>query len=82
MKAKKQKAEQDIVHHDDLKIPKLSPLKANLQMKCNSFFHRQSTQVRKLLTNKPTTAIPILKRVWDQLYKDPKMRVHMNKYWK
>ena len=38
MKAKNQKAEQDIVHHDDLKIPKLSPLKANLQMKCNYFF--------------------------------------------
>ena len=34
------------------------------------------------MTNKPTTAIPILKHVWDQLYKDPKMRVHMNKYWK
>ena len=26
--------------------------------------------------------IPILKHVWDQLYKDPKMRVLMNKYWK
>ena len=82
MKAKKQKAVQDIVHHDDLKIPKLNPLKANLQMKCNSFFCRQSTQVRKLLTNKPTTVIPILKHVWGQLYKDSKMRVHMNKYWK
>ena len=35
-----------------------------------------------MLTDKPTTAIPILKHVWDQLYKDPKMRVHMNKYWK
>ena len=26
--------------------------------------------------------IPILKYVRDQLYKDPNMRVHMNKYWK
>ena len=77
-----QKAVQDIIHHDDLKIPKLSPLKANLQMKCNSFFCQRSTPVRKLLTNKPTTAIPILKHVWDQLYKGLKMRVHMNKYWK
>ena len=37
--------------------------------------------VRKFLTTKPGTAIPILKHVWDQLYKIPKMRVLMNKYW-
>ena len=37
--------------------------------------------VRKLLTTKPGTAIPILKHVWDQLYKIPEMRVLMNKYW-
>ena len=37
--------------------------------------------VRKLLTTKPGTAIPILKHVWDQLYQIPEMRVHMNKYW-
>ena len=30
---------------------------------------------------KPTTAIPILKHVWDQLYKIPSVRVLMNKYW-
>ena len=38
--------------------------------------------VCKLLTTKPATAIPILKHVWDQLYKNPGMRVLMNKYWK
>ena len=37
--------------------------------------------VRKLLTTKPGTAIPILKHVWDQLYKIPEMRILMNKYW-
>ena len=37
--------------------------------------------VHKLLTTKPGTAIPILKHVWDQLYKIPEMRVLMNKYW-
>ena len=37
--------------------------------------------VCKLLTMKPGTAIPILKHVWDQLYKIPEMRVLMNKYW-
>ena len=37
--------------------------------------------VCKLLTTKPTTAIPILKHVWDQLYKIPEMRVLMNQYW-
>ena len=31
---------------------------------------------------KPTTAIPILKHVWDQLYKIPEMRVLMNQYWR
>ena len=38
--------------------------------------------VLKLLTTKPNTAIPILKHVWDQLYKIPEMCVLMNKYWR
>ena len=38
--------------------------------------------VHKLLTTKPTTAIPTLKHVWDQLYKIPEMHVLMNTYWR
>ena len=38
--------------------------------------------IHKLLTTKPTTAIPILKHVWDQLYKLPEMHVLMNQFWR
>ena len=43
-------------------------LKPNLQIKCNfnSFVQWQSSEVRKLLTNKPSTAVAILRHVWDQ----------------
>ena len=41
-----------------------------------------SSQVRKLLNDKPSTAIAILKHVWDQEYKDHRKRVLMNRYWK
>ena len=69
---------------NDVKIPKLSPLKVNLHIKSNfnSFVRRRSRKVRKLLTNKPTTAVAILRHVWDQEYKDPAKHALMNKYWK
>ena len=38
--------------------------------------------VRKLLTDKPATAVAILKHVWDQEYKNPHKQKLMNKYWK
>ena len=86
MKAKMKKALEEIldVESGDFKVPKLSPLKVNLHIKSNfnSFVQWRSSQVRKLLTDKPTTAVAILRHVWDQLYKDLKMRVLMNKYWK
>ena len=65
-----------------LKIPKLSPMKVNLEMKCNfnSFVCCQSSKVPKLLTNKPTTAVAILRHVWDQEYKDPAKCALVNKY--
>ena len=66
----------------EIKIPKLRPLKRNVELKDNSFVHRRSSEVRKLLTNKPSTAIAILKHVWDQEYKDPRKRVLMNQYWR
>ena len=37
--------------------------------------------VRKLLTNKPTTAVAIMKHVWEQEYKHPEKRKLINKYW-
>ena len=43
---------------------------------------QRSAAVHKLLTSKASTAVAILKHVWDQEYKDPKKRVYMNKYWK
>ena len=86
MKAKKKKALEEIldVESGDYKVPKLRTLKVNLHIKSNfnSFVQQRSSQVRKLLKDQPTTAIAILRHVWDQLYKDPKMRVLMNKYWK
>ena len=68
----------------DVKIPKLSPMKPNLQIKCNfnSFVWRRSSEVQKLLTNKPSTVVAILRHVWDQEYMDWEKRVLMNKYWK
>ena len=81
-KAKREKLLGNFVHIVDADIPKLSPLKRNVELKVNSFICHQSSQVRKLLTDKPGTAIAILKHVWDQEYKDPKKRFFMNLYWK
>ena len=38
--------------------------------------------VQKLLTDKPETAVAIMKHVWDQEYKHPEKKVLMNKYWR
>ena len=56
----------------------------NLHIKSNfnSFVCRRSNEVHKLLTNKPTTAVAILRHVWDQEYKDLAKHALMNKYWK
>ena len=37
--------------------------------------------VRKLLTDKPATAVAIMKHVFEQEYKHPEKRKLMNKYW-
>ena len=66
----------------EIKIPKLSPLKRNVELKVNFFVCHQSSEVRKLLTDKPSTAIAILKHVWDQEYKYPRKRDLMNQYWR
>ena len=66
----------------EIEIPKLSPLKRNVELTVNSFVDHRSSEVREMLTDKPSTAIAILKHVWDQEYKDPRKRVLMNKYWR
>ena len=80
----KQKSSERKKTGDDVEIPKLSPFKSNLQIKSdfNSFVRHRSSEVRKLLSNKPTTAVAILRHVWDQEYKDPAKCALMNKYWK
>ena len=38
--------------------------------------------VWKLLTDKPETAVAIMKHVWDQEYKHLAKQILMNKYWR
>ena len=66
----------------DPEISKHSPFKKKCTDVYSLFVRRRSSAVCKLLTNKPSTAVAILKHVWDQEYKDPQKRVFMNKYWK
>ena len=85
MKKKKEKALQEMIstsensqQHD----PKHSPFKKKFKDVYSSFGRRRSAAVCKLLTSKASTAVAILKHVWDQEYKDPQKRVYMNKYCK
>ena len=83
MKAKKEKAVHKLIEEDkNAQIPSYSPFKRKYPDLSTSFVCRRSGMVCKLLTTKPITAIPILKYVWDQLYKIPEMRVLMNQYWR
>ena len=59
MKGKKEKLLGNFVNAGEVEIPKLSPLKCNIELKVNSFVCRQSSQVRKLLTDKPSTDIAV-----------------------
>ena len=83
MRAKKQNAVHKLLDVEKNKeIPTYSPFKKKYPDISMSFVRRRSGMVRKLLTKKPTTAIPILRHVWDQLYKLPEMHVLMNQYWR
>ena len=66
----------------DKDVSKHSPFKKKYSDIYTSFVCRRSVVVCKLPTDKPTTAIAILKHVWDQEYKIPAKCVLMNKYWK
>ena len=82
MKSKKQKVVKELFSQgENEKIPVLSPFKAkDPEIRCKSFVRRRSVMVQKLLTNKPATAVAILKHVWDQEYKNPQKQKLMNKY--
>ena len=56
-------------------FPSIVPSKKKYSDIYTSFVHRRSVAVHKLLTDKPITAIAILKHVWDQEYKIPAKRV-------
>ena len=73
MKSKKQKVVKELFSQGkNENIPILSPFKAkDPEIRYTSFVRRRSVMVRKLLTNKPATAVAILKHVWDQEYKNP-----------
>ena len=83
MKAKKAKAVQKLFEQTEIsKIPSHSPIKSkHPEIDYTSFVRRRSVMVCKLLTNKPTTAVAIMKHVWEQEYKHPEKRKLINKYW-
>ena len=81
-KAKKEKAIQKLFEKEDCaKIPAHSPLKKkHSKIDYTSFVLRRSVMIRKLLTDKPATAVAIMKHVFEQEYKHPVKRKLMNKY--
>ena len=79
MKEKKEKALQEMIltsENSQQHVPKHSPFKTKFKDVYSSFVCQRSAAVRKLLTNKASTAVAILKHVWDQEYKDPEKGVH------
>ena len=84
MKTKKYKAVQKLFKKEEMsKIPTHIPIKNKPpDAEYSSFVQRRSVMVRKLLTDKPPTAVAIMKHVWEQEYKHPEKRKLMNKCWK
>ena len=82
-KAKKNKAIQKLFQKECSKIPSYSPIKnENPEVAYTSFVWQRSVQVWKLLTDRPATAVVIMKHIWKQEYKHPEKRKLMNLYWK
>ena len=84
MKVKKDKAVKRLfLKEDNEQIPIHSPFKTkDPEIAYSSFVRCRSVMVQKLLTDKPATAVAILKHAWDQEYKNPHKQKLMNKYWK
>ena len=67
VRAKKSKAVDRLIDKEEAaNVPDYSPFKQKLPNMYTSFVQRQSVMVQKLLTDKPETAVAILKHVWDQ----------------
>ena len=85
VKTKRLKLQEEVINtiKCEMLVPKVSLLKSekNLCTNFNSFVRWRSSQVRKLLTDKPSTTVAIMKHVFDQEYKDPRKHYLMNKYW-
>ena len=84
MRAKKNKAIQKLFLKEECsKIDAISPVKnKSPEIAYTSFVWRRSVQVRKLLTDRPSTVVAIMKHIWEQEYKHPEKRKLMNLYWK
>ena len=76
MRAKKNKAIQKLFEKEEcFKIEAISPIKnKNPEVAYTSFVWLRSVQVQKLLTDRPSTAVAIIKHVWEQEYKHPEKR--------
>ena len=83
MKAKKAKGVQKLFEQTEIsKIPSHRPIKSkHPEIDYTSSVHQRSVMVCKLLTNKPTMAVAIMKHIWKQEYKHPEKRKLINKYW-
>ena len=61
MRNKKSKAVRKLIEKDESsKVPDYSPLKQKFPRLYTSFVRRRSVMVRKLLTDKPETAVAIM----------------------
>ena len=77
-KAKTEKAIQKLFQKEECaKIPAYNPLKKkHPEIQYTSFVQQRSVMVRKLLTDKPTTAVAIMKHVFEQEYKHPEKKIN------
>ena len=47
----------------------------------DSYVHRKSSELRKLLPKSPNKAVNVVKHLWNQLYKSPRKCRLMDKMW-
>ena len=71
MRAKKNNAIQKLFLKEECsKIEATSPIKnKSPEIAYTSFVRRRSVQICKLLTDRPSTAVAIMKHIWEQEYK-------------
>ena len=81
MRAIKNKAIQKLfLKKECSKIEAINPKSPEIAY--TSFVQQRSVQICKLLTDRPSTTVAIMKHVWEQEYKHPEKRKLMNLYWK